>query len=57
MEDEIDDDDPPSPEPGYREPIPRTRLAIAERRRHVPVQVAPMRLRTLGRRARSTRRA
>jgi hypothetical protein len=54
---EIDDDDPRAPEPGRREPIPRTRKPVAEPRRHVPVQVAPMRLRTLGRRSRTTRRA
>jgi cell division protein FtsW len=57
VDDEIDDDDPRSPEPRDREPIPRARLPIAERRRHVPVQVAPMRLRTAGRRPRSTHRA
>ncbi len=54
---EIDDDDPRSPEPHYREPIPRARLPVAERRRHVPVQVAPIRLRAPGRRSRGTRRA
>jgi cell division protein FtsW len=53
---EIDDDDPRSPAPQYREPIPRVRMPIVERRRHVPVQVAPMRLRPLARRTRSTRR-
>jgi hypothetical protein len=57
VDDEIDDDDPRSLEPRDREPIPRARLPIAERRRHVPVQVAPMRLRTAGRRPRSTHRA
>jgi cell division protein FtsW len=54
---DIDDDDPRSPGPHDREPIPRARLPLVERRRHVPVQVAPMRLRPLARRPRSTRRA
>ncbi len=54
---DIDDDDPRSPVPQYREPIPKARLPLVERRRHVPVQVAPMRLRPIARRPRSTRRA
>jgi len=54
---ERDDDDPraPAPQPDDREPIPRVRLPRSEPRRHVPVQVAPMRVRTLPRRTRSTR--
>jgi cell division protein FtsW len=50
------DDGPRSPGPYHRAPIPRVRWPIVEQRRHVPLQVAPMRLRPLARPPRSTRR-
>jgi cell division protein FtsW len=46
-----DDNDPRIPPPGpprsrSREPIPRTRVPLPERRRHFPAQVTPMRARS-----------
>jgi hypothetical protein len=46
LEPAIDDDPQPTPSP--RENLPRMRVSRVERRRHMPVQVAPLRARTRG---------
>jgi cell division protein FtsW len=57
-DDEDDDGDRPYPAPLPRAPIPGIRMPALERRRHVPVQVAPLgRRRSLARHAREPRRA
>src|SRR5207237_608103 len=43
LEDEIHDADPPVPDAHHREPIPRARLSVAQQRRHLPGQLAPLR--------------
>ncbi|HEY0580987.1 MAG TPA: putative lipid II flippase FtsW, partial [Chloroflexota bacterium] len=49
LEPAIDDPQPtPSPSPSPRESLPRMRVSRVERRRHMPVQVAPLRARTRG---------
>lgn len=54
---ETDDGDPRSLAAYHRQGIDRARVpSVQRRRRHAPVQVAPMRLRQLTRRSRSTRR-
>jgi hypothetical protein len=52
VDDKDDDEDPPPPEPTLKPRVPKV-----ERRRHVPVQVAPLRRRALARGAGMPRRA
>ena len=54
-ETDFDDDEPPSG-PVVPSPGPRARVPRVERRRHVPVQVAPLRVRPLPRRTRGAPR-
>jgi hypothetical protein len=57
-DDEDDDGDRPYPAPLPRAPIPGIRMPALERRRHVPVRVAPLgRRRSLARHSREPRRA